>query len=320
MARMSAARLKLVRWGLGALVIAVVGFFFARSLADNWHDIRAEQLTVDWRWALATLLFAAAVPLTGVLWGRMVQSLQPDSRISVAEAIAVQCASWLLKYVPGQVGSVVNKILWARKKAISRSAVVISFIYENLFLQVVSIVPSAVILLIALGPEVFGSNVSLLLLPVVALIPLGVVLYRPALHAILNLPAKRVLGRPLPNEYFLDFRAVLAYLVGFLGPRILNGVGFVVIAVAMTDIGSSAWLPFAAAYTLAGAVGILAVFVPSGLGVREAVIVVIVSYYVSVPEAIILSLVARLCSTLGDGLVAALWASIRLTVAKEYRP
>ena len=68
--------------------------------------------------------------------------------------MSLQCASWLLKYIPGQVGAVVNKVLWAGKKGVSRSLVIVTFIYENVFLQLASIVPSVAILLVSLGGEI----------------------------------------------------------------------------------------------------------------------------------------------------------------------
>lgn len=308
------------RWAVSALVIGAVAFFFARSLINNAEEVRRQDIGFDGWWLVATALFAVAVPLTGLLWGQMVRNVQPDARISAPEAIAVQCASWLLKYIPGQVGSLLNKVLWAGKKGISRTAVIITFVYEQLYLQLASIVPAAVILVMSLGFQIFGANPALLLLPVLALIPLGLVLYPPFFRAIVNIPARRALKGDVPRGYFLSGASTVWFLIGFLGPRILNGVGFLFIAASVTDLEADQWLPFAAAYILAGAIGILAVFVPSGLGVREAVIVAILSQYISVPEAIIISLLARLCSTVGDVLVAFIYAVTRLTVAKEFRP
>ncbi|MGL4257213.1 MAG: hypothetical protein ACRCSL_12835, partial [Microbacterium sp.] len=168
-------RKRALRWGLTVLVLGVVAYFFATALWQNWDQISAEHLAFDWLWVVATLLFAVAVPLTGLLWGRIVRLLDddPEGRVSAVEAIAVQCASWLLKYIPGQVGSVVNKVVWAGKKGVSRSLVLITFVYENVFLQLASIVPSVLILLASLGPEIFGENATLLLLPLLVLIPLA---------------------------------------------------------------------------------------------------------------------------------------------------
>ncbi|WP_127818206.1 lysylphosphatidylglycerol synthase domain-containing protein [Microbacterium sp. CPCC 204701] len=311
-----------LRWAITVLIVGVVAYFFAVALWENWDRIAAEHLAFDLLWVVATLLFAVAVPVTGLLWGRMVRLLDPsrESRVTPLEAIVVQCASWLLKYIPGQVGSVVNKVVWAGKKGVSRSLVAITFVYENVFLQIASLVPSVVILLASLGPQIFGDNATLLVLPLLVLIPMVAVGYKPFFHALVNVPARRVLKSEVPPDYFLTSWQAVRFSFEFLCPRILNGVGFVLLAETATDIGPAQWLPFAAAYVLAGAVGILAFFVPSGLGVREAVIVLILSQYIPVPEAIVISLLARLLSTLGDGLIALLYVGLRRAIPKEHRP
>ncbi|MBE9403478.1 flippase-like domain-containing protein [Brachybacterium sp. p3-SID1565] len=311
---------KALRWVVTILVVGAVGWLFSRSLIDNWEAVRAKDIGFSWEWVLATLAFALAVPVTGVAWGRILRWLDRDAQFSHREAIAVQCLSWVLKYIPGQVGSVANKVIWAGKKGISRTLVVITFLYENIFLQLASIVPAAVILLISIGPEVFGSNASLMLAPLLVLIPAIVLLYPPAFRALMSIPAKKVLKQEIPREYFLSApRAALSSLE-FILPRVVNGVGFVLIAHTVSDITPAHWLPFGAAYALAGAIGILAILVPSGLGVREAVIVIVLSQYVPVPEAVIISLLARLLATIGDALVALIYLITRRTLPKETRP
>ncbi|MGO1848391.1 lysylphosphatidylglycerol synthase domain-containing protein [Microbacterium sp.] len=311
---------QVLRWAITIVVVGVVGYFFSRSLIENWQELQANPVDFDWRWIVATVAFALAVPLTGLLWARIIRVCDTDARISAVEAVAVQCLSWVLKYIPGQVGSVANKVLWAKKKGISRTLVVISFIYENVFLQLASIVPAVVILFLSLGPQIFGANVTTLVMPLLVLIPLALVMYRPLFHGILSRVAKRVLKQDVPREYFLSSWQSLRSAVEFLGPRILNGVGFVLIAVTVSDVGPEMWLPFAAAYVLAGAIGILAIFVPSGIGVREAIIVLVLSQYIPVAQAIVISLIARLLSTVGDLGVAAVYLITRRTIPKEIRP
>ena len=95
---------RVLRWTVTILVIGLVGFFFARALIDNWSQLQAQQLTFDWRWAAATVLFALAVPVTGIAWLHVVRAVEPDARITAAEAIAVQCFSWILEIHPRSVG------------------------------------------------------------------------------------------------------------------------------------------------------------------------------------------------------------------------
>jgi uncharacterized membrane protein YbhN (UPF0104 family) len=63
----------------------------------------------------------------------------------------------------------------------------------------------------------------------------------------------------------------------------------------------------AATYILASIIGMLAIFVPGGLGVREAVAVALLSAYIPVAQAIVVTLVARLCATVSDALVALIY-------------
>lgn len=307
---MSATGRRALRYGLTILVLGAVAVLFWQSLRNNWEEVRAQDVELNGLMVLATLLYAAAVPVSGLLWGQIVNTLTPGPRATAAESIGVHSASWLLKYVPGQVGSVVNKVLWGARKGLSRTLIVITFIYENIFLQLASIVPSVAILLVATGFGVFGDNVSLVLLPLLVLLPFGALMHRPTFHTLLSFASRRILKTELADDHFLSTGQALRLQAGFFVPRVLNGAGFVVTALALQDVPAGEWLPLAAAFVLAGAIGILAVFVPSGLGVREAVIVVFASQYLPTSQAIVLALVARLLTVAADAIVALVYGAI----------
>jgi glycosyltransferase 2 family protein len=314
------SRKRLLRVGATVVVLGLVGWFFGRALADNWAAVREIEIRVN-GWSVgAVALFGGAVVLSGLLWGSMVSRLS-GTPVGAADAIRVQCASWLLKYVPGQVGSVANKVLWAGQQGISRSLVVITFVYENAFLLLGSIIPTVVILLLADGLAGLGGDGWEALLPVLlALVPLLLVTDRRVFRRAVNLLSRRALGRDLPQEHFLSTRATMTYQLLYLLPRVVNGVGFVLVVVSFLDVPRSAYVPLAAAYVLAGAVGILAVFVPSGIGVRESVVVLLASRYMPVEQAIVLSLLARLYSTLGDVVVALVYTALKVRGTQEGRP
>lgn len=289
----------------------MVGFFFTRGLRQNWSAVRQIHLQVNGWSVVSVVLFAVAVAVSGSLWGDIVTRLG-GGHVGRLEAIRVQCASWLMKYVPGQVGSVANKLVWAGGRGISRTLVLLTFVYENVFLLVGSIVPAGVILLLWPGAEAGSGNVWRTVLPaVLALLPLVLISDRRVLGWGVGLAARRLLKRDVPKEYFLSPRANLGYQIVFLVPRIINGAGFLAVAASFLHVPAGSALPLAAAYVLAGAVGILAVFVPSGLGVRESVVVVLASRYIPVEQAIVLALVARLYSTVGDAVIALLYAVLK---------
>jgi glycosyltransferase 2 family protein len=80
----------------------------------------------------------------------------------------------------------------------------------------------------------------------------------------------------------------------------LNGAGFVLIVSSMMTISPDMYIGLGATYILASIIGLLAIFVPGGLGVREAIIVLVLSVYFPVEQAIIVALVARFYATISD--------------------
>lgn len=301
-------------------VLTTVGLLLGRALVDNWAEVQAQSVRFTWPMVAAVLVFAVAVPVSGLLWGQIVNRLSNGPRAGRREAMAVHSASWLLKYIPGQAGSLLNKLVWGKDKGFSRTLIVITFIYENIFLQLASIVPSVIVLLVVFGSAIFESNAATLVLPLIALIPLIALLDRRIFHRLMAILSKRMLKQELPEEYFLPTRYTALYLAEFLIPRAINGVGFVFVAASFMEVPATSWLPLAATYVLAGALGILAVFVPSGLGVREAVVFIFALQFVTPAQAVLLSLLSRLLSTAADLVVALIYAGLRFSIRRGERP
>lgn len=90
-------------------------------------------------------------------------------------------------------------------------------------------------------------------------------------------------------------------------PRVLIGAGFVFIAMSVVDVDPSMYLGLGATYILAGIIGILALFVPSGIGVREGVIILFASAYFPVETATLIALLARFYATVADVILALLY-------------
>lgn len=121
MKRISPGARKAIRYTLTGVILVAVGILFYRALADNWTQVQKRHLGFSWWDVGAVLIFAVAVPVSGLLWGQIVNRLSPEHKVSAREAMAVHSSSWLLKYIPGQVGSVMNKVLWGQQHGFSRA-------------------------------------------------------------------------------------------------------------------------------------------------------------------------------------------------------
>ncbi len=298
-------RNKLTKYALTLSIVGLVFYFFANALVDNWQALRNINFYPDLWSLMAVVVFAAAVVASGWLWGMIVNALS-DKKVLPGSAVKVHITSWLLKYVPGQVGSVANKIAWGHANGYSKKVMLASFIYENIFLQVASFALAVPILLVASGPAPIASNWLYLVAPLAMLAVILIVSNQKIFYFVTSRVLKSLFKKNVTKELFLPSKEVLRLQLAFLVPRLINSLGFVLILISFFEISPNTYLPLAAAYVFAGAIGILAVFVPSGLGVREAVIVLFSAQFMPIEQAIVAAAIARLYSTFADGLLA-LW-------------
>lgn len=285
------------------VLIAFIAFAVLRRLSSNYAQLEGRAFIGGWYGVGATVLFSVAVLVSGVLWRSTVQacSRQP---IPLASAVRAQVAAWLLKYVPGQVGAFAWKAAWGPRVGISKTQATVAFVYENLFLGVTSTLPVIPILLIGLGSSSTGSLGWYLVAGVAVAVGFIFLSYAPLLRRLIEM-AIRVTRRKIDptTVSYIGLGDALRLQLLYTLPRIVNGLGFVVLVAAVRPVSFGDAVVLIAAYTLAGILGILAFFVPSGIGVREAVIVIILSAMMPTDVALMLAINARIYATISDGVL-----------------
>jgi uncharacterized membrane protein YbhN (UPF0104 family) len=284
------------------VIILLTGYFFAKTLQQNWDNLHDVDLSPNYLSLLSLVFFVLSIASSGYLWGKIVARLS-RRKIDSSEAVRVHMASWLLKYIPGQAGSLINKLAWGKQNKIDGKLITASFIYENVFLILASTVIPGAILLFSLSNKFLEG--STIFIPLLLAVPLVLVVVTPKLFTpLMNRLFKLVKKQSVSQEEMLNIKESSRLFLEFHVPRIFNGAAFVLVVESVINISPTQYLAFAALYVLAGIVGVLAIFVPSGLGVREAVIVLFASAYVPVEQAVVLALLARFYATIADILVA----------------
>lgn len=294
----------------GIAIIGATAYFVIKALNGNWDAFSQTALQFHPLIVLSVVLFAAAVISTGLFWGKLASQLSGHP-IAKIEAIQVQIASWLLKYIPGQAGSLLGKVAWAHSKGLDKKAIAVSFIYEHLFVLLATLVITVPLLSTAFLSSEY-SNYTLAIIVVIAVLLVIVFFCKGLLYKVLNWALKKVGKQPLSPSVQLSSMDIVSYTAGFIAPRVINGLAFVlVVMVSPFGIQADPWL-LGATYILAGLVGILFIFAPSGIGAREAVIVLFLQPYYGADGAMILAIAARLYATIADLVLAAIYALIHI--------
>lgn len=245
-----------------AFVAAVLGFL-GWALRDVWSDAiprlaDADPLTL----AAALLVLAAYYCLFVVGW----QWILAAFGIPVPYRIALQAemASMLAKYVPGGVWTPLARIMWLRRAGgVESTSLVLSSILLEAGLSAVAGILVFTAGLVAV--EAFDAP----LVPLFAFGLVTAVLLHPRVFTALARALFRRFDAPEPPR--LPYRALVGLLVYYAFTWLVGGAALYLLLRSLAADPGLETIPYLGGAAAVGAiVAVLAVFAPSGLGVREA--------------------------------------------------
>ncbi len=301
------------RWAF----LALIGAVWARTLWRQGPYVRAYEWQVSWPWlAVALGLLLAQMGTLGVAWGRLLHAVGWTTPVSVAASVWLRAQ--IARYLPGGLWDVAGRAVLGRAWAVPPRATSAAAVLEVAF-------------------QVLAAGLFLVVTLVFAPVP-AVTRYVPWLLAGMGVLAGTVLSplfprgvnavlrrwnRP-PLAVDLSPRVGLQLLALYVLAHACQGAGFGLFVRGLTPVPISLLPLLAAAYVAAWLVGYVVILAPTGIGVREAALVVLVQAYVAAPVALAAALGYRVWLTLRDALAAlgglglAWWATQRYsTVLRE---
>jgi hypothetical protein len=294
------------RW-LGLLVSLVVALAWAWFLHGQLSELQ------QYPWELSPPAFALAIGCGALYfgglawsWALLLHQISAPAPISQPAATRVWLLSMMTRYIPGNVWHILSRVAMAGSLGASRTHILTSATIE----QVLTIVGALALtgLTLPLWGVVPGNETWLLVL-----LPLGLVLLHPRiLGALMGWAATRFKRPELAWHY--RYRTMVGLVLAYAGANLWAGLALYVVLWGLTPV-SLVQLPLVVgASALAWVVGYLSFLTPSGLGVREAVLVALLALVFPQPVAIVGSLLFRLVATLGELLaLLAAWTHGRLT-------
>ena len=270
---------------VSALAVAVI------SLHARWTELRqaAGHLSPAALGAAFALVLGSLV-VSLLTWRSTLAALACP--IGLRPAGRIFFLGQLGKYLPGSVWPVLAQMELGAAEGLARTQVATASL-----LSLAIGVPGALLIGLLAAPALLASGGSAYALLFVALPMVALLLWPPVLNPLLG-RALRLARRPPPPR--LPGRAVarIALLSG--AANLLLGAQAAVLADDLGARGPSV-LPLAVGgFTLAAVAGLLALPVPAGAGVREAVLVATLTPVLPLAQAVVLALSSRLLLTAAD--------------------
>lgn len=291
--------LKAVRLALAAAIAASIVYAVVRL----WPDVRDTLLALNgWTIAGAFLTALAAIGANVKAWQAVLRELDHD--VPTVRAGQIYLVGQLGKYLPGSVWAFVLQMELSLRAGIPRAR---SFAAS---LVLVGLSTTAALLLGLFGiPTLVGVG-GAAVWGAAVLAPVALICAIPPVLSRLVDLFLRILGRA-----GLGHRLRLPGLARVMGWSALAwtlfGVHFYLLGVGAGGGLTPSLLDCIGSFALAMTAGLLAVASPSGLGVREAVLVAALSPFGGVGTALGVALASRLILTVADVLAAgaAAWSA-----------
>lgn len=288
---MSPGLRRALRIGGQVLLLAIIVWYVYQSLSKGLTSSNFLQLRFDWRWLAASWLLLAgyyAVYTAGLDW--IMRALGSPS--TMPKAFKLNFASNLGKYVPGGFWPALGRVAMAPSMSLSRAHAAVSLVLE----AGLSTAGGLIVFAVSLG---FGGRLPAgtqpwmwLVLAAALVLALHPAVFSRALAWAFRLA--RVDQEPPNLGYARTLGLVGLYAVSWL----VAGAAFQCFTYALVRDAGGNTLAYAGAYAAASIAGLLVLFAPGGIGVREGVLAFLITPFVGPGNAVIVGFAARVWSTL----------------------
>lgn len=259
-----------------------------------------QTLHMNWWPLLLALLLGLAFRFWGAyIWTVILRSLGAKNAPYSRELIYIYAKSWLGRYIPGTAPWILGKIYFASKLGISKNKLAVSSILEAGLQIVVQMVFALSLLVFDPRLNIIGTDLkigmtALIIVSLVALVP-------PVFNRIIKVVYKLLKRKQFPQEHYVSFDSVSKGFGMYIIGAIISSASLFFVALSVyPELSYNELLYVMGVGTLAGAVSMLAIFAPSGLGVREGIQLVLLSVIMPTEYALVITVLTRLWGIVTD--------------------
>jgi hypothetical protein len=231
-------------------------------------------------------LFANSL-LTVELWRRLI--LLCGERVDFKLTLKLFSFSQFGKYLPGRIWVIFGRTQMAPVHGLRPLIIAASSSIEQFFLLV-----SGLFYIPFVFPAYFSSGLILYYLAFFSILLLGFLRFRSSLDKIV----KKYVNPSLVDRFSIN--RILAFLTGYIFAWGIFGIGFYLFAISLTPLTWNFYPIAVGSFAVSWVLGILSVFTPAGLGVREGVLIAILQKWLDPSLALGVSIGSRLWLFLGE--------------------
>jgi glycosyltransferase 2 family protein len=282
--------LRIFQW----VIVIAIFVFLGKMVWDNWSQVKDAPFTLQpLPFILSTLTFVFSYFIQ--IWAWYLITLKLKISLSPSETLKTWLYSQLGKYLPGKIWLLLGRFYYYESRGKSKKSISVALYFE----MVTIIVAAGLIFLAAL---IFHREIWLFYSWrqsgwLVLLFLLGFVSLHPrVLQKILNWILVQFKREPVSLS--ISYSDILLILFVCIVSWMIGGIGFYLFVDAVYPVAPRYILFLTGALAISSTLGLIAIFAPSGLGVREGALVYLLSLMMATPVAVIIAVLTRIWMTL----------------------
>ena len=294
----------MIQYSFAGLLFVLIGV----TLYVRWKSLAGYSWELNYRWLVLSLLLASGGPLSLAVWWVTSIRLMKGS-LGWAQGTHIWVYAQLAKYLPGGIWPYASRMVAAGKAGVPRSCAALSLVVET----VLRVQAAIIVFLVSLPfwPMNRWSPGQLTLIAI-ALLASFALLDPRLLNKVLGL-GSRALRRPAVSITSLEYKHLVGLLAGHILTLVGVGSAFYALVSSVHAMSASAALPLTGMLAIAVILGFLNPLTPQGLGTREGLLTLFLSYYMPLPVAIVIALLTRLWMIVAE-LIGVLLVALLLRV------
>lgn len=271
---------------------AIIFMFY--YLFQNWSMLRNYQWHFNiWLLLLSMVLLWIALLSTVYIYQLIFVELA-GAKLNTLQTFRIINITNIGRYLPGKLWSVVGLIVYTSEYGINKKQTTLAVITNEVAGKASGLI---------LGICYFFFSDSLKgYLPAMIILLVGcmIVIHPWVLDKIINTGLRLFKKETIEIEfgYFSILKFVLIFIISWL----LHSVAFYVLVNSMAPIGSVNLIKFATIIPLCWVIGYIVLLAPGGLGVREAMLVVMLSEFLPKEVALAIAIIQRVWFTVVEGI------------------
>jgi hypothetical protein len=288
--------LKAVRVTAIVLVVGFSSYYLGRNILQGLDDLLAAAVRINYCSLAISLLLTVGCTILGAWeWQLLLRGLGHD--LGARKGMRIHLLASVAKYAPGYLWQILGKVYLSERQSVSRKRAVASVGVEFSLIVVTGTLlalmtlPSTGLLDSPLLPNL-GPGIALILVPL-AVLPL-------LLPALRRASSWSQIGERFPIVNELNYTLLVGVTVAIYLTWLVLGLGFVLLIDSVYPISANDIPTYIFALAASFILGLLALFAPSGIGVRESTMAFLLGSCMPLSVASVIAILARVVTMFAD--------------------